>query len=255
MKFLNERQTEIVDKINEEGSVKVSQLSAVYRVSLETIRRDLEKLESLSLLKKIHGGAISTQLDSSTEIPLQKRSQTNIEEKVKIAEEAAAFIEDGDIVGFDASTTVHQMTKLIQGKQVTVVTNSIPITLDLSTKPGITVLLAGGYVRNESMSLVGSSAEKVIADYHVDKFFFSCTGFDLKRGVSELSEEQAKVKEKFIDISDQLFLLADHSKFQSKSLVKLLGFEELDYLITDSGIGVKDIQSIKAKGTNVVIAK
>src|SRR5699024_5744992 len=183
---LNERQIEIVNEIRKHSAVRVSELSKLFNVSEETIRRDFERLESHDLLTRTHGGAILPNLQTSTEIPVIKRKEKNISEKKKIAYKAAGFVDDGDVIAIDASTTTLMMVKYLKGKHITVVTNSILVTLELSTETNMKVMLVGGYLAQESMSLVGDFAQRVIQNYHVDKFFYSCMGIDKDRGVSEI---------------------------------------------------------------------
>ncbi|WP_238980085.1 DeoR/GlpR family DNA-binding transcription regulator [Geobacillus sp. YHL] len=249
----NERQAHILKLVEEFGSVRVADMSKKFNVTEETIRRDLERLEREGLLKRVHGGAVSIK-KNQTEIPFFRRQSINIKEKQVIAQKAATFIENGDIIALDASTTSLQMAKYIQDKEITVITNSIAVTLELAGREEVTLITIGGYLLDKSMSFVGISAQKVIDDYHVDKFFFSCTGFDVQRGVSEAHEMQAQTKKKFISISDQLFLLADHSKYGTKSLIRVADLEDVDYLITDDKMSVNDMRSIRSLGINVVLA-
>lgn len=253
--FLNERQRKITNLVEKNGSARVSELSKDFRVSEETVRRDLEKLETDGFVNRIHGGAVKRSIEEGVEIPVLNRQETHTEEKEMIAKKAASFIEDGDIVAVDASTTVLQMTKYLKNKKLTVITNSIPVTLDLVKQEGIEVILIGGYVSEGSMSLVGNFAEKVIQDYHVDKFFFSCMGVDIKRGVSEIHEAQALLKKQLIDISEQLFLLADYSKFGVKSLIGLCDLYDVDYLITDNKVSIEKIKELNNLGIKAHIGE
>lgn len=252
---LNERQLNIADLVHRNGSVRVVELSKEFTVSEETIRRDLEKLEKEGYLKRIHGGGISSTKQEEVEIPVLKRQSTNITEKDMIARKAASFVVDGDIIAIDASTTALQMTKYIKRKKLTVITNSIPVTLELLKEDGIQVILIGGYVSEDSMSLVGNFAERVIQDYHVNKFFFSCMGVDLERGISEIHEPQAQVKKQLISISEKLFLIVDHSKFGEKSLIRLCNLNEVDYLITDNKVSVDKIREFNNIGIKAYIGE
>jgi DeoR family fructose operon transcriptional repressor len=249
----NERQVNLIKLVEELGTIRVSDMSKRFEVTEETIRRDLEKLEKEGFLTRIHGGAISNK-KSDSEIPVLKRQEVHMEEKQAIACKAASMVEDGDIIALDASTTALQMTKYLNDKNITVVTNSIGVTLELSKIPSITVITVGGYLLKDSMSFVGASTEKVIEDYHVDKFFFSCIGFDVKRGVSEVNEQQGQIKKRLLSISGELFLLADHSKYGQKSLIKLTNLNKINYLITDNKMAVNDLRTIRNTGVNIIVA-
>jgi DeoR/GlpR family transcriptional regulator of sugar metabolism len=248
----NKRQIKIAEIVNQLGSVRVSDLSKRFDVTEETIRRDLEKLESERVLSRIHGGAVPAQ-KGHFEIPIIRKPSTFIEEKKLIAKKAASLVEDGDIIALDASSTCFQMAKHLIDKEITVITNSIPVTLELANRSGLTVILVGGYLREISMSLVGISTELTIEGYHVDKFFFSAKGFDLRRGISEDHELQAQVKRKFISISDQQIFLADHSKFGVKSLVQITDLNNIK-LITDNKLAVDKLRKLKERGIEIEIA-
>ncbi|MFC0272830.1 DeoR/GlpR family DNA-binding transcription regulator [Metabacillus herbersteinensis] len=251
--FGNERQAHIYKLIDELGNIKVSDMSKRFNVTEETIRRDLERMEKEGLLTRVHGGAVPLK-KSDTEIPVLKRQNKLVMEKEAIASKAATFIEDGDIIALDSSTTTLRMTKHIKAKDVTVITNSVAVTLELANQKDITVITIGGYLLQDSMSFVGISTQKVIEDYHVDKFFFSCTGFDVNRGISEVHEMQAQIKKKFIAISDKLFLLCDYSKYGIKSLVRIDDLPNIDYLITDHKMAVNDVRNIRNLGVNTILA-
>ncbi|MGY4691337.1 DeoR/GlpR family DNA-binding transcription regulator [Salibacterium sp. K-3] len=248
---LNERQREIVKMIDKYGSVRVADLSSTFHVSEETIRRDFEKLEKDQLLRKIHGGALK--VDQGTETPQLHRQSKNTAEKQVIAQKAASYVENGDIIALDASTTALMMVKHVKDKSITVITNSIGVTMELSTEDHIRVILIGGYLSKASMSLVGNFAERVIEDYHVDKFFFSCLGVDIQRGVSEMHEDQALVKKQLISISENLFLLADSSKFGEKSLFRLCDLSIINYLITDNKVSMNSIREVNKSGISIIV--
>ncbi|MFC7062201.1 DeoR/GlpR family DNA-binding transcription regulator [Halobacillus seohaensis] len=250
---LNERQKNIASLVDQSGTVRVSDLSREFKVSEETIRRDFERLEKRKLIKKIHGGAV--RVEKGIEVPFPKRQSKHILEKEMIANTAASYVEDGDIIAIDASSTSVLMTKYIKGKSLTVITNSIGVTLELAHEQDIRLILIGGYLSESSMSLVGNFAERVVQDYHVDKFFFSCLGVDLTRGVSEIHEDQALVKKQILSISDQLFLLVDHSKFGEKSLFRLCDLSIIDYLITDNKVSINTINELNKKGTRTIVGE
>lgn len=251
--FLNERQSKIADLVDKNGSIRVSEISKDFNVSEETIRRDLEKLESEGFLNRIHGGAVKSIHKEGVEIPVLKRQAKNIQEKKMIAKKAASMVEDGDIIAIDASTTALQMTNYLKGMNLTIITNSIPVTLELVKEEGLQMILIGGYVSEDSMSLVGNFAERVVRDYHVDKFFFSCMGVDLNRGLSEIHEAQALVKNQLLNISDKLYLLADHSKFGEKSLIRLCDINVVDYLITDNRVPIGKIRELNNIGIKALV--
>lgn len=227
-----ERLQKIIQLVNERGSIRVAELSQLCGVTEETIRRDLDKLEDEGKLIRSHGGAISIQ-DQSNEIPFFVREATNTEEKRRIAQEAVKRIEPGDRIILDASTTAWWMARLLPDIPLTVLTNSVKVVLELSTKEKIQTISTGGLLQPSSLSYVGPLTERSLESYHVDKMFLSCKGVHLDQAITESNELQAIVKRKMIAQADTVYLLADYSKFGVRSLTRVAPWEDIDYLITD----------------------
>ncbi|QQK75038.1 DeoR/GlpR transcriptional regulator [Salicibibacter cibarius] len=235
----NDRQRSILEMLDQQQKVKVTDLSKHFNVTDETIRRDLETLEQSNFLIRVHGGAMKPQHEGF-ELPMMERDSEHFQEKQAIAREALSIIEEGDIIALDASTTCLHLARAIQHESLTVITNSISVTVELANKsPHIQVILTGGYLRRESMSLVDFSTDKIIDDYHINKFFLSCSAVDLNWGLSESHEMQTNTKLRMSEIADELILLADRSKFQKKSLVHLLPLNKVNTIITDPKISQK----------------
>mgnify|MGYP001159337320 CR=1 FL=1 len=227
-----ERLQKIIQLVNERGSIRVAELSQLCGVTEETIRRDLDKLEDEGKLVRSHGGAISIQ-DQANEIPFFVREATNTEEKRRIAQEAIKRIEPGDRIILDASTTAWWMARLLPDIPLTVLTNSVKVVLELSTKEKIQTISTGGLLQPSSLSYVGPLTERSLESYHVDKMFLSCKGVHLDQAITESNELQAIVKRKMIARADTVYLLADYSKFGLRSFTRVAPWEDIDYLITD----------------------
>lgn len=247
-----ERQQKIVDTVNERKSIRVTELSQIFSVTEETIRRDLEKLESEKKLSRSHGGAISINPSDSLEIPYTQREITNVEEKNQIALEAVKHVEEGDKVILDASTTAWYMAKSLPDIQITVLTNSIKVAMALSTKKQITVISTGGTLLPKSLSFVGPLAESSLDTYHVNKAFISCKGLHIDRGISESDEQQARIKKKMIDSADSVCIMIDHSKFGVQAFSRLSGLEVIDNIITDNNVDQQIIQQLVDKELNLI---
>lgn len=247
-----ERQQKIVDTVNERKSIRVTELSQIFSVTEETIRRDLEKLESEKKLSRSHGGAISINPSDSLEIPYTQREITNVEEKNQIALEAVKHVEEGDKVILDASTTAWYMAKSLPDIQITVLTNSIKVAMALSTKKQITVISTGGTLLPKSLSFVGPLAESSLDTYHVNKAFISCKGLHIDRGISESDEQQARIKKKMIDSADSVCIMIDHSKFGVQAFSRLSGLEVIDNIITDNKVDQQIVQQLVDKELNLI---
>jgi DeoR family L-fucose operon activator len=245
-----ERYEKIVRLVNERGSIRVSELSELCGVTEETIRRDLDRLESEGRLRRSHGGAVSIK-DQQPEIPYFEREVMHAEEKKRIAQEAVRWIRPHDKVLLDASSTAWYMASYLPDLPLTVLTNSIKVATELSGKEKIVVISTGGQLARGSLSYVGPLAERSLDSYHVDKLFLSCKGVHLERGISESNELQALVKKKMIDIADQVILLADSSKFGVRAFAHVAELEEVDAVISDRNMSRETMSQLHERGLSV----
>lgn len=232
--FALERQKKILETLANEGAVSVSRLSTELGVTEETVRRDLEKLEKQDCLKRTHGGAVSVD-ENTYEASLEKRKTTNIEAKQKIAKMAAAQIIEGDTIFLDASTTTFFMAKeLKKMRNITVITNSLRVVVELQGCELVKVISVGG-VLSQNQSFVGSLAEKSIEDNFVaSKMFFSSKGITANGGILESNELECGIKQKMLKNSRYKYYLCDKSKMGRVGFVKLAKISEINYLVCDA---------------------
>ncbi len=228
-----ERRNKILEILKTDGRVVVGDLSVMFGVTEETIRRDLEKLEKEGFAKKTYGGAIIA--DSATvDLPFLIRKQSNIESKEHIAAIVCALIEDGDHLMLDASSTAVYIAKQLKSKKnLTVITNSIEIMLELSDISGWKVLSTGGTLREGSLSLVGYQAEKMISTFHVDKSIVSCNGIDSIKGITDANEMDAHMKRLMLESGNMKILAVDQTKFDRISFAKIEDISCVDMIVTD----------------------
>lgn len=254
-----ERQKEIYALIEQSGTVRVTNLSKRFKVTSETIRRDLEQMEQDGLVQRIHGGAYLNKHDQNGKISLPLVNEDDLEQKSKqaIATEAAKLVNSGDIIALDSSEVSYLLAKRLVNQEITVITNSIPVTLEFlnRTDHKVKVITVGGYLNKDLSSFVGTVTENSIEHYNVDKFFFSCNGFTLENGVYENNEREAQVKYKFTTISEKSILLAEHEKLGRKSLTSFIKIDKIDMLIMDQGVAIHDLTTLKTKGIAVQLAK
>ncbi|MCF6411388.1 DeoR/GlpR family DNA-binding transcription regulator [Pseudalkalibacillus salsuginis] len=248
-----ERHSKIVQIVNEKKSVRVAELSRIFSVTEETIRRDLERLEKEHKLSRSHGGAVSLTNGSDTpETPYFEREIMNVKEKKEIAEEAVKQVEEGDKIILDASSTAWYMAKRLPDIQLTVLTNSIKVALELSGKKQITVFSTGGIMLPRSLSYVGPLAESSFDNYHVNKAFLSCKGFHFTKGLSESNEQQARIKKKMMDIADSVYMMIDHTKFGVQAFTNIGKVDSVDHILTDSNVDQETITRLKQHNLNVI---
>ncbi|GIO84060.1 putative HTH-type transcriptional regulator YulB [Paenibacillus faecis] len=245
-----ERYEKIVQLVNERGSIRVTELSELCSVTEETIRRDLDRLEQAGRLKRSHGGAVSVK-EAQLEVPYFEREVTRSEEKKRIAEEAVKLVRPHDRILLDASTSAWYMAKIMPDIPMTVLTNSIKVVTELSTKEKVEVISVGGRLSPRSLSFVGPLAEKSLESFHVDKLFFSCKGVHLERGISESGELQARLKQQMMGMADQKILLADSSKFGVQAFTQVADLSSVDTVISDSSLTPDIVESLGAVGLTV----
>ncbi|MEV5028790.1 DeoR/GlpR family DNA-binding transcription regulator [Paenibacillus sp. LPE1-1-1.1] len=245
-----ERYDKIVQLVNERGSIRVTELAELCQVTEETIRRDLDRLEQAGRLRRSHGGAVSVK-DQQPEIPYFEREIAQADEKKRIAEEAIKLIQPKDRILLDASTTAWYMAASMPDIPLTVLTNSIKVAMELSSKEKIEVISTGGILASRSLSYVGPLAERSLDAYHVDKAFFSCKGVHLERGISESNELQARIKHKMVGMADQVILLADSSKFGVQAFTHVADLSDVDTIITDGRLSPSLLTQLNDKQISV----
>ena len=231
-----ERRNEILAILQKEKRVVVSDLSQIYNVTEETIRRDLEKLEKEGLAKKTYGGAVINE-SLNVDLPYNVRKKSNVENKQYIADIIGAMIEDGDHIMLDASSTALYITKCIKHKKnITLITNSVEILLELSDTTGWKILSTGGTLKEGSLSFVGHQAEKMVRNFHVDKAIISCKGIDSEYGFTDSNEMDAQVKKTMLLSAKQRILALDSTKFDKISFTQIGDFADIDMIVTDKKI-------------------
>lgn len=248
-----ERYQQILEILKENNSVKVSVLTKKFGVSVETVRRDLEYMENEGILKRVHGGAVLDKIDCVQQ-SLPAREKENIAKKHEIGEIASCFIREGQSLAMDASTTNHEVAKVLKArfKKLTVLTNYLPIINELQGMTNYTILIPGGILRNEEQSIIGDMAEENIEKFHVDTAFVSISGISLRNGLTDYGFGEVKVKKKLMEISQETMVLADSSKFDVVSLMKVCGLSDVDRIITDSGLNASILDQYRKSGVEVV---
>jgi DeoR/GlpR family transcriptional regulator of sugar metabolism len=231
------RHEEIIKLINKDRFVKVSQLSKMFDVSEETIRRDLDKLERDGLLKKLHGGAVPMDIANVEGIkPVMERMEEHAKEKALIARLALELIDEGDTLILDSGSTTLQLARILDNKKVTVITNDIGIAYELSTKENVSLIVTGGNLNSKSLSMVGTETAKYLSSFNVNKVFLSASGIKPSKGFTASNNSDAVIKKVMIGSGDKVICLAVHSKVGRVSLVSFADFKDIDIIITDRAV-------------------
>lgn len=231
-----ERKDYIYQIVNERKAVKVSDLSKELELTEATIRRDLEELQNEKKLRRTHGGAVALKPEETFYV-IRQLAAIHVEEKRAIAAKAYEYIEDGDTLILDASSTAQELCKLIaEGakKELTVITNAFSVVNILRVKHDMTVIHTGGVLEPKTESSIGDFAVQQLSRLKADKVFLGVNGIDPQFGYSITNLNEGNVKRAMIHCASEVFVIADHSKFSSTFLSQIAEPEgEVDYLITD----------------------
>jgi DeoR family transcriptional regulator of aga operon len=251
-----DRRMKILKKLSLNDQVFVNELSKEFGVSEVTIRNDLEQLESKNLLIRARGGAMSTVQVVSQDLQLGEKHKLNIQEKTRIGKAAAKLIKDSDTVIIDSGTTTLEVVKNLTAalNNVTIISNALNIANQLVYSPNLHLIIPGGVLRINSLSLIGPLAEKSFKNFYVDKVFLGVDGFDTMHGISTPNIEEASLNQIMIDVAREVIVVTDSSKFLRKSLAFICKLDRIDMVITDSGISADDKKRLEDAGIKVIIA-
>ncbi len=238
--FTEERRNQIIEILKKDGKITVEELAKKFNVSSVTIRKDLDFLESNGVLVRTHGGAMLPDHSRSEWNFLRKIHQKQSEKK-RIARKIVSLIDDGDTIILDSSSTNYYVTfelRKAEFSSVTVVTNNVFIAAKL-IEVGIEVLVLGGVVRENSLSLVGPWTLKFLEEINVDKAFLGTTGFSFEKGFMTPSIVEADVKKAMIKSSSKVYIVTDSTKFFRNAFASFAMPEDIDGVITDTGIPIE----------------
>lgn len=250
-----ERRGEIVSLLQKHGKVQVRELSRRFQTSEVTIRTDLKELHQRGLVYKSHGGAVLPNLVSgNTEPTLQEKFDKQTDEKARIGAAAAEFINDGETIILDSGTTTHEIAKRIKTrKDLTVITNGINIALELTGVKGIQIILLGGVLRHNALSIVGHFAEQMLQQLTADKLFIAADGCTLEHGISTSKFEESRINQVMVSISREKYLTADSSKFGKNSLSRIVSLWEMNGVITDKNLPTEYAKAIKEHDLKLIL--
>lgn len=247
-----ERRNEILEKLQAEKRVVVSELSQQYQVSEETIRRDLEKLEHDGYAIKSYGGAVINE-NVTIDLPFNLRKKRNVTGKLKIAALVHDLVHDGATLMLDASSTAVFIAKELKDrKNLTIITNSIEIIMELFDVPDWNVISTGGIAKAGTFSLVGPQTDRMLHTYHVDLAVISCKGFDLRYGISDSDELHAQNKRTMLSCGSCKVVAVDHTKFDQMAFAQIAGVSELGMVITDQRPTEEWISALDENGVKCV---
>jgi DeoR/GlpR family transcriptional regulator of sugar metabolism len=251
----HERRNEILSKIRTFRTVKVSDLQEEYKVSIETIRKDLEYLESKGQITRVYGGAVLKGFYGD-EPEYESREILNYPQKQAIGRKAAEFINDGDVLFIDLGTTPMELVKQLKFKKnLTVITNAVLTALELVRNGSdCKVILLGGELRKEEFAVSGSITEHVLKDFYATRAIISIGGISPENGVTDYNLHEASIRRLMLEHSSEVIGIADYTKFGVIAMNYICPVEKLDILITDWTIPHKVMEEYRKRGINIVAA-
>jgi DeoR/GlpR family transcriptional regulator of sugar metabolism len=251
--LVEERRQKILDLVSEKGFVALTDLTEVLEASESTIRRDLDYWGQQGVLKRTHGGAVFL-TESFNNLPaLEERTSEQMEEKRAIAQAAASRIHDGDAVLLDGGTTTLEVARLLVGRPLQIVTNSLPIANLFASHREADLVMLGGYIFPRTGVALGPMTARMMEDIHVRQTILSVGGITSK-GLFNSNLLLVETERSMLRCADEVVVVADHTKIGRQALAFLCELSALDTLIVDSGLSQQQRELIDQAGVRLIVA-
>jgi DeoR family transcriptional regulator, aga operon transcriptional repressor len=248
-----ERRRAILQVLERNGRVLVTEMAHQFHTSQVTVRKDLEFLHSQGLIHRTHGGALPAHDGALQDPTLREKEELQRAEKLRIATAAAALVKEGQVVILDSGTTTTCIARALRSlHNVTIITNAVNIAAELSGAP-VEVILTGGTLRQNSFSLVGPLAEESLRRLNADILFLGVDGFDVHYGLSTPNLLEAKVNRVMVEVSKRAVVVCDSTKFGRRSLSLIVPTHKLRDVITDRDIPKNDLRELRKIGMEVTL--
>lgn len=251
-----DRRHEAYQYIKGRGSASVAELAESLRVSVQTVRRDLDSLHEEGLVERVHGGAVAADGGDAAGIEhaTLERAGEYLGEKKRIGKAAGRLVEPGSTIYLSGgTTTVHVVSHLETNARITVVTNALNIAQALSRRPDIETIVLGGYLRHSELTLLGPAAEQAIHEFRIDHALYGCFGIDPEEGLSGASVIETAMDHAVLAVVSRVTVLADHSKFSQRGPVRLAGVSRISRLVTDRAASEEGVRRLQERGLEVVL--
>lgn len=234
------------------GFVALPDLAGTLQVSESTIRRDLDQLESAGSLKRTHGGVYFTGRSPQND-HIEQRQPANWDRKRAIAAVASPLIEDGDSILLDGGSTTYELARLLVGRPIQVVTNSLPVATLFSASERSDLVFVGGCIHANTGVSLGPYATEMISRLNVRKTVVSVAGVN-ERGLYNANLLLVETEKAMMQVADQVIVVADSSKFGHASLALMARLEDVDTLIVDDGLSQDWRTRLASAGVSLRIA-
>ncbi|MBA9028029.1 DeoR/GlpR family DNA-binding transcription regulator [Peribacillus huizhouensis] len=252
--FPVERQQKIIELLMIKKVLKISELTEELKVSVDTLRRDLNLLTRQGKIEKIYGGVklVEPKFGEST---IDERMVSHLDEKESIARKCSELIYDGDCIFIDSGSTTYQIAKYIKNKKkLTVVTNSIPVVLELINSD-VELIIIGGKVRHNEQSVVAYDYLFNFSELNIVKAFICASGITIEKGISDYNLEEAITRKKIIELSKEIYVAADSTKFGKDVTIGIATLDKIHYIITDQNVNKNLIDTFKKTSTHLILSE
>ena len=243
----------LLKELSRNGIISIDGLAKKMNVSHSTIRRDIEELEEKKSLKRIRGGAVSCEPNTSFEPPFAARQDMFYDEKRRIAKAARSLVKNNETLFLGGGTTIHEFSKTLHDiSPLYIATNDLISAVELSHFDNVDLMVLGGSLRKNHFSLNGYFTENMISQIHADKAFIGVDAVDMNTGFMNFSVEEIQSNKLMIKASREVIILCDHSKFNKVAFVNICQFQDVDLLITDSDVSKDILRRLKDFGLKVM---
>jgi DeoR family transcriptional regulator of aga operon len=251
--LIEERRQYIVGVAQKHGRVLVEELSNALDISRITIRKDLDYLQSRGVLQRTHGGALLPSTGALSDPSLQEKEGRHSQEKLRIAAAAANLVQEGQCILLDSGSTTMAIARALKRfSRLTIITNAMNIAGELSSTD-FEVLLTGGSLRKNSFSLVGPLAEDMLREMHADILFLGVDGFDIELGLTTPNVMESRVNRAMVKASSTVVAVCDSTKFNRRSLSKIVGTSAINHVITDADLAQETAEALRAAGIKLTL--
>jgi DeoR/GlpR family transcriptional regulator of sugar metabolism len=249
-----ERQKQILSLLGKQGRLSVAEIVEQFSISEATARRDLETLASQGKAQRVHGGVIAVE-QAPPELPILEREGEQTDEKNSIGRAAAELIADGETVFLGSGTTVLEAAKHLRDrKNLTVITNSLPVLNALAGRKDVTVVSLGGQLRESELSFIGHITEQALAELRVDKVIMGTRGISLEHGLTNDYLPETLTDRAILKVGRTVIIAADHTKINRIATALLAPLSAMQVFVTDSNAEKKFLQALKKLGIEVIVA-
>jgi len=254
---VEQRRSQIISELSRAQRLKVADLSDHLGVSEVSIRHDLQILEDLGLLKRVHGGAVAIQDQTASEA-LSTRWYQNLEKKERIGRAAAQMVQRSDRLIIDSGTTPLQVARhlspeLLAMGNLTVITASLPIVHEVSSHPGVHLILLGGVYLPAYDLVIGPQTIDNLKNLHADKLFLGTDGLTFTQGITTANVLEAEVDRAMVNASSEVIVVSDSSKIGVIGLATIMPLTRIDKLVTDSDAPPDFVAELRQQGVDVIL--